>query len=41
VQKRPYDHEDVWRSGEEEVRDVVRVVEGILCQGREEVLEAV
>jgi hypothetical protein len=41
VQERPDDHEDVWRGGEEEVRDVVGVVEGVFCQGWEEVLEAV
>jgi len=41
VQERPDDHEDIWRGGEEEVRDVVGVVEGVFCQGWEEVLEAV
>ena len=41
MEEGPDDHEDVWRSGEQKVCDVVRVVEGVLCQGREEVLEAI
>jgi len=41
MQQRPDDHENVWRSGEEEVGDVAFVTERVLCQGWEEVLETV
>lgn len=34
-------HEDVWRSGKEEVDDLVVVLERVSGQSREEVLEAV
>lgn len=41
VPQRPEDHEDVWRSCEEEVGHVVRVVESVSSQRGEEVLEAI
>lgn len=40
MEKGPDHHEDVWRSCEQKVDHVVVVVEGGLCECREEVLEA-